>query len=59
MSTRGVTPADQPPLYCEIDEAAYQTYLPSNTVRDIESAVTALLADEPACRGAGLSSGLE
>ena len=46
MSTRGVTPADQPPLYCEIDEAAYQTYLPSNTVRDIESAVTALLADE-------------
>ncbi|WP_102409870.1 alpha/beta fold hydrolase [Beduinella massiliensis] len=45
MSTRGVTPGETPPLYAEIDEEAYKTYIPSNTVRDVESAVTALKAD--------------
>lgn len=45
MSTRGVSPGDTPPLYADIDEAAYQTYTPQNTVRDVETAVTALLAD--------------
>lgn len=45
MSTRGVTPGDTPPLYAQIDEEAYQTYIPSNTVRDVESAVAALKSD--------------
>lgn len=45
MNTRGVTPADTPPMYCEIDETAYQTYLPSNTVRDVETAIASLSTD--------------
>ena len=46
MSTRGVTPGDTPPLYAQIDEEAYRTYIPSNTVRDVEAAIMALKADE-------------
>lgn len=34
-STRGVTPGEEPPLYADIDEAAYRTYLPENSVSDI------------------------
>ena len=29
-STRGCTPGGEPPLYTDIDEAAYQTYVPGN-----------------------------
>lgn len=43
-STRGVWPAPDEPLYCTIDPAAYQTYLPMQSVRDTESIVHALRA---------------
>ena len=45
-STRGCTPGDEPPLYTDIDEAAYQTYVPENSIRDAETVVRALREDE-------------
>ena len=41
-STRGCTPGGEPPLYTDIDEAAYQTYVPENSIRDAETVVRAL-----------------
>lgn len=34
-NTRGVTPGDEPPLYCEIDDELFKTYKPSNEIKDI------------------------
>lgn len=45
-STRGCTPGGEPPLYTDIDEAAYQTYVPENSIRDAETVVRALREDE-------------
>lgn len=45
-SARGCSPGDEPPLYTEIDEALYQTYLPENSITDVEAVVRALKADE-------------
>lgn len=45
-NTRGVTPSDTPPIYADIDEKAYQTYLPSNEVQDVEAIVRQLLSDK-------------
>ncbi|HIU29415.1 MAG TPA: hypothetical protein IAD50_03860 [Candidatus Egerieisoma faecipullorum] len=38
-STRGVFPGEQPPLFAEINEKEYQTYLPHTSVSDIEAIV--------------------
>lgn len=46
FSARGCTPGGQPPMYVQIDEAAYQTYLPENSINDVEDQVRYLLADE-------------
>ncbi len=44
-STRGVSPGSQPPLYDQIDEEAYQSYLPQNSVQDVEQIILALRQD--------------
>lgn len=44
-NTRGVTAGEEAPYYTAIDEAAYQTYLPTNSVRDVESIIRLLKAD--------------
>lgn len=44
-STRGVSAGTQPPLFCEIDEAAYQTYQPEAVVQDTEAIVQHLRKD--------------
>lgn len=41
-STRGVSMGEQPPSFDTIDEAAYQTYLPSTSVSDIGEWITQL-----------------
>lgn len=41
-STRGVSMGDQPPSFATIDEAVYQTYLPSTSVSDIGEWITQL-----------------
>ena len=41
-STRGVSIGDQPPSFDTIDEAEYQTYLPSTSVSDIGEWITQL-----------------
>ena len=46
FSTRGCTPGDEPPMYVEIDEALYQTYVPENSVNDVEDQISYLLSDE-------------
>lgn len=38
-NTRGVDMGDSPPLYAEINDDGYKTYLPSNSVKDIESII--------------------
>ncbi|MEG0935337.1 MAG: alpha/beta fold hydrolase [Clostridia bacterium] len=43
--TRGCTPGEEPPLYTHVDEMAYQTYVPENSIRDVEEVVKALKAD--------------
>lgn len=45
-STRGVSPGVEPPMYSEIDEAAYKTYLPATSVSDIGEWIGALRKDE-------------
>lgn len=45
-STRGVTPGAQPPYFADIDDVWYQTYLPLNSVSDVEMMIHALTADE-------------
>ncbi len=44
-STRGCSPGGEAPLYTQIDEAAYQTYVPENSIADVECVVRALQAD--------------
>lgn len=44
-STRGVSAGTQPPLFCEIDDAAYQTYQPEAVVQDTEAIVRHLRKD--------------
>lgn len=34
-STRGVSPGDEPPLFSEVDEEGYKTYLPRTSASDI------------------------
>lgn len=46
-NTRGVTPGDEPPLYCQIDEALYQTYKPTNEIKDMACIIEQLKALEP------------
>lgn len=41
-NTRGVDMGENPPLYAEINDDEYKTYLPSNSVKDIESIITYL-----------------
>ena len=45
-NTRGVTPGEKPPMFMEVDDEAYQTYLPENSVRDIEAMVRFLKEDD-------------
>lgn len=45
-STRGVTPGGEPPLFAEIDEAAYRTYLPATSVSDIGEWIARLRQEE-------------
>lgn len=44
-NTRGVTPGEEAPYFAEIDEAAYQTYLPGNEVKDVEAIIRQLKGD--------------
>ena len=44
-STRGAYPGGDAPLFTEVNDAEYQTYLPETSVRDTEAIVTALKAD--------------
>ena len=46
FSTRGCTPGDEPPMYVDIDEALYQTYVPENSINDVEDQIAHLLSDE-------------
>lgn len=45
FNSRGVTPGDEPPYFADIDEEAYQTYLPSNEVQDLEAVIATLKQD--------------
>ena len=45
-NTRGVTPGEKPPMFMEVDDEAYQTYLPENSVRDIEAMIQSLKEDD-------------
>ena len=45
-NTRGVTLGTEPPMFDQINEEEYQTYLPENTVRDTEEIVRALKQDD-------------
>lgn len=44
-NTRGVTVGNEAPYFAEIDETAYQTYLPLNQVKDVEAIIRHLKAD--------------
>lgn len=44
-STRGVYPGEAAPMFTEVNDAEYQTYLPETSVQDIEAIVAALKAD--------------
>lgn len=44
-NTRGVTIGSDPPYFADIDEAAYQTYLPVNEVKDVEAIIRRLKED--------------
>lgn len=44
-NTRGVTIGEEAPYFAEIDEDAYQTYLPLNEVKDVEAIIRQLKAD--------------
>lgn len=44
-NTRGVSIGTEPPLFSQLDEKAYQTYLPQNVVRDNETMINALKQD--------------
>lgn len=44
-NTRGVTVGNEAPYFAEIDEAAYQSYLPLNQVKDVEAIIRHLKAD--------------
>lgn len=46
-STRGVKDGDDAPYFSDIDEEAYRTYLPHNSVGDIECLVDAVRAEYP------------
>jgi len=45
-STRGVSLGETPPMFSEINEEAYQTYLPLNSVEDIYYMINALRKNE-------------
>lgn len=45
-STRGVSLSETPPLFFEINEEAYQTYLPLNSAQDIYYMINALRKNE-------------
>lgn len=49
-SQRGCTISDTPPYFTDIDEAAYQSYLPHNSVADIENIVAYLKCEYPKVR---------
>ncbi len=44
-STRGVYPSEAAPMFAEVHDAEYRTYLPETSVQDIEAIVAALKAD--------------
>lgn len=44
-NTRGVTVGNEAPYFAEIDETAYQSYLPLNQVNDVEAIIRHLKAD--------------
>ena len=44
-NTRGVSLGTEPPLFVEIDEAGYLTYLPENVVEDVYHMIRTLQAD--------------
>ena len=44
-NTRGVTVGNEAPYFAEIDEDAYQSYLPLNQVKDVEAIIRYLKAD--------------
>lgn len=44
-NTRGVTVGNEAPYFAEIDEAAYQSYLPLNQVKDVEAIIRDLKTD--------------
>lgn len=44
-NTRGVTVGNEPPYFADIDETAYQSYLPLNQVKDVEAIIRLLKAD--------------
>lgn len=41
-NTRGVSLGEEPPLFQEIDEAAYQSYLPHNEIQDVATMIKEL-----------------
>lgn len=45
-STRGVTPGEEAPYFADIDQELYKTYLPLNSVSDVECMIISLLKDE-------------
>ncbi len=44
-NTRGITLGEEGPLFADIDEEIYQTYMPSNEVRDVEDMIKMLKED--------------
>ena len=44
-AARGCTEGDMPPLYCTVEETAYQTYTPQNSITDLEQWIGALRED--------------
>ena len=45
-NTRGCTPGDEPPLFTDISEPDYQTYVPENSIADVEAVISGLRDDE-------------
>jgi len=50
-NTRGVSSGPEPPMFTKIDEQVYKTYLPSNSVKDVE-AIISYLKDMPQLKNA-------
>ena len=45
-NTRGCAPGDEPPLFTDISEPDYQTYVPENSIADVEAVISVLRDDE-------------